>query len=110
MDLFATLLELIGLALVVLAAWFVSPVLGLIALGGARRIPAPPADPLRAIPTNDRSRLIASVTAIRDQDQWRPAAGVTRQVTAAVVAAGGAGHRVHQAAGLPAHPDRPRRG
>ena len=35
MDLFATLLELIGVALVVLAAWFVSPVLGLFALGGA---------------------------------------------------------------------------
>lgn len=35
MDLFATLLELIGVALVVLAAWFVSPVLGMVALGGA---------------------------------------------------------------------------
>ena len=33
MDLFATLLELIGAALVVLAAWLVSPVLGLVTLG-----------------------------------------------------------------------------
>lgn len=32
---FATLLELVGLALVVIAAWMISPVTGMVALGVA---------------------------------------------------------------------------
>ena len=32
---FSTLLELVGVALLVVAAWFVSPLVGMVALGGA---------------------------------------------------------------------------
>jgi competence protein ComEC len=49
--------------------------LEMVALGGPRRIPAPPSDPLRAIPTGDRSRLSVCLTAIRDRERWLPAAG-----------------------------------
>jgi competence protein ComEC len=47
------------------------------ACGGPRRVPAPPPDPMRAIPTGDRTRLEVDVTAIRDGAAWRPASGRT---------------------------------
>jgi competence protein ComEC len=46
------------------------------ALGGPRRIPAPPPDALRTIATLDRTRLDVELLGIRDGDAWRPASGV----------------------------------
>lgn len=40
------------------------------------RVPAPRPTPLRAIPGNERSRLLVEVTAIRDGTKWRPARGI----------------------------------
>ncbi len=47
-----------------------------IAVTAPKRIPAPPLNPMRAIPTGDRSQLEVRVTAIRDKRLWRPAAGL----------------------------------
>jgi competence protein ComEC len=46
-----------------------------IALSSPAPIPAPPFDPLRAIPQGDRGRLTIKLVAIRDGAAWRPAAG-----------------------------------
>jgi competence protein ComEC len=45
------------------------------ACGSAERVSAPPPTPLRAIPGSERSRLLVSVTGIRDGKVWRPANG-----------------------------------
>jgi len=50
------------------------------ALGPPRRLPAPPASPLRSYQLGDRSRLRVRVTAIRDGRRWRKAAGWTTVV------------------------------
>ena len=42
-----------------------------VARGGPRRIPAPPYDPLRIIPSGDRTRLEVEVRALRDGRRWR---------------------------------------
>ncbi|HEV3339487.1 MAG TPA: ComEC/Rec2 family competence protein [Pirellulales bacterium] len=49
-----------------------------VALGSPRHVPAPPPDPLSAIPRKERSRFTAKVVALRDGDEWRSAAGVTQ--------------------------------
>jgi hypothetical protein len=46
-----------------------------VALAGPRRVPAPPADPMRIIPTQDKCRLDVRATAIRDGDRWLPVTG-----------------------------------
>ena len=46
-----------------------------VALACPRRVPAPPWDPMRIIPTGDRSRLDVRATAIRDVDRWLPVTG-----------------------------------
>jgi len=46
-----------------------------IAVEQPRRVPAPPYDPLRAIPRGDRSRLQVEVVRIRDGRRWIAAAG-----------------------------------
>src|SRR5436305_3388412 len=46
-----------------------------IATAGPRRIPPPPADPLRPPEPNDRTRLSVRVSRIRIGDQWRSASG-----------------------------------
>ena len=51
-----------------------------IALGRPRRSPAPPFDPLCAIPRGDRSRLVVQLTALRDGETWRPASGRARLI------------------------------
>lgn len=43
-----------------------------------RRVPAPPADPLCAIPRGERSRFRANICAARAGDVWRPASGATQ--------------------------------
>jgi competence protein ComEC len=45
------------------------------ALDGSRRIPAPPADPLRTIAQRERTRIEVEVLAVRDRDVWRTASG-----------------------------------
>ena len=40
-----------------------------------RRLPAPEFDPLRAIPTGDRSRLYVRIRGVRDADDWLDASG-----------------------------------
>jgi competence protein ComEC len=47
-----------------------------VALGSPRRVPAPPPDPLCAIPRGERSRFRVRVCAARAGDAWRPASGV----------------------------------
>jgi competence protein ComEC len=49
-----------------------------VALGSPQHVPAPPVDPLAAIPRQDRSRFSAQVVALRDGDDWVPAAGITQ--------------------------------
>jgi len=61
-------------------AWYASydrqPVcIEAVALGSPRRVPAPPWDPMRIIPTGDRSRLDVRATAIRDGDRWLAVTG-----------------------------------
>ena len=61
-------------------AWYASydrqPVcIEAVALTCPRRVPAPPWDPMRIIPTGDRSRLDVRATAIRDGDRWLPVTG-----------------------------------
>ncbi len=51
-----------------------------IALVRPRRSPAPPFDPLCAIPRGDRSRLVVQLTALRDGETWRPASGRARLI------------------------------
>lgn len=46
-----------------------------IALYAPRRVPAPPRDPLKALQTEERSRLKVQITAVRDAQVWRPASG-----------------------------------
>ena len=46
-----------------------------VALSCPRRVPAPPWDPMRIIPTGDRSRLDVRATAIRDGDRWLAVTG-----------------------------------
>lgn len=46
-----------------------------IAITSPRWIPAPPADPLRTIPIDQRSELVVWLTAVRDGDRFRPASG-----------------------------------
>jgi competence protein ComEC len=46
-----------------------------VALGGPRRIAAPPHDPLSPFPKGDESRLAIAVTAVRDGSTWTPASG-----------------------------------
>lgn len=46
-----------------------------IAVEQPRRVPAPPHDPLRAIPRGESSRLRVDVVRVRDGRQWKPAAG-----------------------------------
>lgn len=48
------------------------------ALSSPRYVPAPPEDPLCAIPRGERSRLRIGVCAVRDADDWRPASGVAQ--------------------------------
>lgn len=49
-----------------------------IVTGSPRRVPAPPVDPLCAIPRGERSRFRARVCAARAGDVWRPASGMTQ--------------------------------
>ncbi|MGE0607555.1 MAG: ComEC/Rec2 family competence protein [Pirellulales bacterium] len=49
--------------------------LEVVAVSGPRRSPAPPFDPLRAIPRVDHTRLEVAVRGIRDGGGWRPASG-----------------------------------
>lgn len=42
----------------------------------AERVAAPPRSPFRAIPAGEHSRLLVSVTGIRDGKTWRPATGI----------------------------------
>jgi competence protein ComEC len=46
-----------------------------VACESAERVAAPPRTPLRVIPTGEHSRLLVSVTGIRDGKTWRPATG-----------------------------------
>lgn len=72
-------------------SWFAQDELGLyareephpicveaVALGGVERLPAPPDDPLCAIPRGDRSRLTVKFTALRQGEGWQPASGRAR--------------------------------
>ena len=47
-----------------------------VACESAERVAAPPRNPLRSIPTGEHSRLLVSVTGIRDGKTWRPASGM----------------------------------
>jgi len=49
-----------------------------VALKSARVVPAPPYDPLRAIPSNDRTPLDLEMVALRDGTEWTPVAGRAR--------------------------------
>jgi competence protein ComEC len=49
-----------------------------VATESPQRIPAPPRDPFRAIPQNDRSQLQLEILAVRDRDAWQPASGRVR--------------------------------
>ncbi len=49
-----------------------------VAVEQPRRVPAPPHDPLRAIPRGDSSRLQVQVVRVRDGRRWRTAAGRSR--------------------------------
>ncbi|HEX4414886.1 MAG TPA: ComEC/Rec2 family competence protein [Lacipirellulaceae bacterium] len=42
----------------------------------AERVAAPPRSPFRAIPAGEHSRLLVSITGIRDGKTWRPASGI----------------------------------
>ncbi|HWB10686.1 MAG TPA: ComEC/Rec2 family competence protein [Pirellulales bacterium] len=57
-----------------------------VALESPRHIPAPPPDPLAAIPRRERSRFNARVVALRDGDEWRPAAGIAQVWVDGIVA------------------------
>lgn len=46
-----------------------------IAVGSPRRLPAAPFDPLRALPSSERSRFEVDLVAVRDGSDWQPAAG-----------------------------------
>jgi len=46
-----------------------------IAVASPRRVPAPAYDPLRAMGSGDRSRVVLRVTQIRNGDEWIPASG-----------------------------------
>ncbi len=46
-----------------------------VALSAPRRLPAPAFDPLKAIPTGDRSRLPLRVLGVRDSDGWLESSG-----------------------------------
>lgn len=46
-----------------------------VALSSPRWVPAPPDDPLCAIPRGERTRLRIRAAAVRDGEQWRPASG-----------------------------------
>jgi competence protein ComEC len=48
------------------------------ALSGPRREPAPPPNPFRAIPMEDRTRIEVELTAVRDGSLWRTASGRAR--------------------------------
>ena len=45
--------------------------LEVIAIGGPRRVPAPPPDPLRTIAMRDRTRIDVALARVRDGDSWR---------------------------------------
>lgn len=49
-----------------------------IAVGSPRWVPAPPDDPLCAIPRGERSRLAIRASAVRDGDEWQPASGIVQ--------------------------------
>ena len=49
-----------------------------VALKSARVVPAPPLDPMRGIPANDRTPLDVQLVALRDGTEWTPVAGRTR--------------------------------
>lgn len=49
-----------------------------VALKGCRRLPAPEWDPLRIIPSVDRTRVDVEVIGLRDGTRWRAASGQTR--------------------------------
>ena len=51
-----------------------------VALERPRLWPAPPADPLCAIPRGDRSRLVVQVTALRQGAAWQSASGRARLI------------------------------
>ncbi|HEY2893704.1 MAG TPA: ComEC/Rec2 family competence protein, partial [Pirellulales bacterium] len=51
-----------------------------IATSGARRIPAPPFDPLATLATPERTRLELRALAIRDREVWRPTSGQAQLV------------------------------
>lgn len=65
-----------------------------VALASPRRIPAPPPNPLAAIPRGERSRFNARVVALRDGDAWKPASGVTQVWVDGVVASVERGDRL----------------
>lgn len=46
-----------------------------IAAASPTRVPAPPFDPLRALPSGESSRLDVVITQLRDRDVWRRAVG-----------------------------------
>jgi len=46
-----------------------------IVVGGQRRVPAPPPDPLAFVPTGRRTRLEIALVAVRDRDAWRETSG-----------------------------------
>ncbi len=49
-----------------------------IVLTGVRAIPSPPLDPMQPIPSGPRAQLDVAPLAVRDRQEWRPAAGRTR--------------------------------
>ncbi|HEX5446499.1 MAG TPA: ComEC/Rec2 family competence protein, partial [Pirellulales bacterium] len=49
-----------------------------IALGSPHWVPAPPHDPLCAIPRGERTRLRVRAAAVRDGEQWRSASGIAQ--------------------------------
>lgn len=51
-----------------------------VALGRPRRAPAPPADPLCAIPRGDRSRVVVQLTGLRQGEAWQGASGRARLI------------------------------
>ena len=75
-----------------------------IALGALRRMPAPPFDPLRTLPSGDRSRVELHVTAIRDGRTWRPASGLTTLIVEGHLLGVGAGDRLQVFGRLAATP------
>ncbi len=46
-----------------------------IALKGMRRVAPPPFDPMRIIPTGEKTRLLVEATALRDGNAWLPVSG-----------------------------------